>query len=200
MSEPTLRRQPLLAIPGWLLFVCLFLPTLRVCNDPTMPLEFPPSYAVYLGGLVVGIFATSTALQSRRRAFAVLYTLWTLTMLTILAFVCGGGSDSVALGVIIGGVCLFFQVKLTKAMLVTAWSERAMAIGCFIHGLIATAWSALLGFSPDGMWGAYVAFGASLVMMVVSGAMVARAHEELLRIRRESEPAPLPEARAIIRD
>ena len=47
-EEDTVRRRPLLAIPGWLLFGCLFLPTLRVCGDPTMPLEFPPSYAVYL--------------------------------------------------------------------------------------------------------------------------------------------------------
>jgi len=199
MSEP-LRRQPLLAVPGWLLFVCLFLPTLRVCDDPMIPLEFPPSYAVYLGGLVIGIFATSTALTSRRRAFAALYTLWTLTLLTILAFVCGGGSGSVILGVIIGTVSLVFQVKLTTAMLRSEWTERAMAIGCFFHALIATGWSALLAFSPDGMWGGYVAVAAGVAMMIVSAAMISRAHEEMVRIRMESEPAPLPEARAIIRD
>ena len=95
-DEPvTVRRQPLLAIPGWLLFGCLFLPTLRVCGDPTMPLEFPPSYVVYLGGLVVAL---------------------------------------------------------------------------------------------------------ALAMVVVSGWMILRAQAEVARKRDETEPAPLPEARAIVRD
>jgi len=200
MSEPAPRRQPLLAIPGWLLFVCLFLPTLRVCDDPTIPLEFPPSYAVYLGGMVIGIFATSTVMRSRQRAFAALYTLWTVTLLTILAVICGGGSGSVFLGVVIGAVCLFFQIKMTTAMLKAEWNERAMAIGLFIHGLIATGWSALLAFSPDGMWGAYLAFGAGVVLMIVSAGMISRAHAEIVRLRMESEPAELPQARAIIRD
>jgi len=200
MSEPALRRQPLLAVPGWVLFVCLFLPTLRVCDDPTIPLEFPPSYAVYLGGMVIGIFATSTVMRSRQRAFAALYTLWTLTMLTILAFVCGGGTGSAPVGFVVGAVCLFFQFKLTTAMLKAQWTERAMAIGLFIHAVIATGWSALLSFDPDGMWGGYVAFGAGVMMMIVTAGMISRAHAEVVRLRMETEPAQLPEARAIIRD
>jgi hypothetical protein len=200
MSEPPVRRQPLLAVPGWLLFVCLFLPTLRVCDDPMMPLQFPPSYAVYLGGMVVAILATSTVLRSRRRAFTVLYTLWTATMLTILALFCAGGSGSVILGVILGILCLFIQIKLTLAMLKTDWSERAMAIGCFIHGLIATGWSSLLAFDKDGMWGGYVAVAAGVGMMIVAAGMIRRAHEEMVRLRMENEPAQLPQARAIIRD
>ena len=72
-TEPeAVRRKPLLAIPGWLLFGCLFVPTLRVCGDPTMPIQFPPSYAVYLGGLVIALLGGARLMRSRRRAFSVL--------------------------------------------------------------------------------------------------------------------------------
>ena len=192
------QRQPLLAVPGWLLFVCLFLPTLRVCGDPMMPLQFPPSYAVYLGGLVVALIAGARLLQTRQRAFTVLLTLWTVTILTILAL--WAGAEVLIAGVVIGSVFLVAQVFLVRAMVRTTWTERGIAIGCFGHALIATAWSASLAFDPDRMWGAYVSFGTAIAMMVASAAMIARAHAEVVRKRRETEPAPLPEARAIVRD
>ncbi len=197
-TEGRVRRQPLLAVPGWLLFVCLFLPTLRVCGDPMMPLQFPPSYAVYLGGLVVALIAGARVIRTRQVALTVLLTMWTLTVLTCLAL--WAGAKVLIAGVVIGSVFLVVQVLLVRAMIRTTWSERGIAIGCFCHALIATAWCALLVSDPDRMWGAYVSFGAGIAMMVASAAVIARAHEEVVRKRRETEPAPLPEARAIVRD
>jgi hypothetical protein len=197
-TEGTVRRQPLLAIPGWLLFGCLFLPTLRVCGDPTMPLEFPPSYVVYVGSLVVALLGGARLLRSRQRAMTLLATLWTATVFTLLAI--AAGAEMALAGLMIGLLFLGLQIVLTRAMVRTPWGERAIAIGCLVHAVIASGWSALLAFDPEGMWGAHVALGAGLVMILASGIMIARAHHELLRRRRETEPAPLPEARAIVRD
>jgi hypothetical protein len=197
-TEGSVRRQPLLGIPGWLLFVCLFLPTVRVCSDPMIPAQFPPSYAIYLGGLVIGVLATATLLRTRRRAFNVLVTLWSVTVLAIVAV--WVGAEVFAAGVVVGLVFLVVQVKMIQSILRAAWSERTIAIGCFVHALFATCWSGLFAFTPDGMWGAWTAFAAGLVMMIASALMIASAHEEVLRKRRETEPAALPEARAIVRD
>jgi hypothetical protein len=197
-TEGTVRRQPLLAVPGWLLFGCLFLPTLRVCGDPMIPLQFPPSYAVYLGGLVIALLAGARLLRSRRHAFSVVLTLWTVTLFSFPTL--WVGAEMFSAGVATAVLLLGLLILLVRGMLRTAWSETAIAIGCFIHALIATGWSALLAFDPDAMWGAFVAVGAGLAMMLASGAMIARAVDEVARKRRETEPAPLPEARAIVRD
>jgi hypothetical protein len=50
------------------------------------------------------------------------------------------------------------------------------------------------------MWGGYVAVAAGVGMMIVAAGMIRRAHEEMVRLRMENEPAQLPQARAIIRD
>jgi len=196
-TEQRVRRQPLLAVPSWLLFLCLFLPTLRVCGDPMIPLQFPPSYAVYLGGVAVAVIAGARLLRTRQYVFCVLVTLWTLTVLTCLT--AWASAEVLIAGVIVGSVFLVVQILLVRALLRTAWSERGIAIGCLVHALLAVGWSALLVSDPDRMWGAYVSFGTGIAMMVASGVMVGRAHEQIVRTRRETEPAPLPEARALVR-
>lgn len=197
-EEDTVHRRPLLAIPGWLLFGCLFLPTLRVCGDPTMPLEFPPSYAVYLGGLVLALLGGARLVKSRQRAFAVLLGLWTLTLFGIATAFTGAGGAVVAL--VFGSLLLGLQVIVMIRLLRVAWSDTAIAIGCFVHALIATGWSALMAFDPDGMWGAHVAMWAGVSILVASAIMIAQARAEAARLRFETEPAPLPQARAIVRD
>jgi len=198
-TEPeAVRRRPLLAIPGWLLFGCLFLPTLRVCGDPTMPIQFPPSYAVYLGGLVIALLGGARLTRSRRRAFSALLSLWTVTVFAIATVTCGAGLF--AGGVVVGVVLLWMQIRLMLAMFRAAWSDTTMGIGCLVHAAIATGWSGMLASDPDGMWGAHVAMWAGLAMVVVSSLMIAQARAEVARVRFETEPAPLPEARALVRD
>lgn len=198
ITEPeSVPRQPLLAIPGWLLFACLALPTLSVCGDPMVPLQFPPSYAVYLGGLVIALIGGARLVRSRRHAFSVLLGLWTLTLFAIVTV--SAGAATLAAGLLFGGVFLWVQTKLMLAMFRTAWGETAIAVGCLSHAVIATGWSALMAFDRDGLWGAHVALWSGLALCVASAIMLSRARAEVRRKRRESEPAALPEARAIVR-
>jgi hypothetical protein len=199
MSEPArMRRQPLLAIPGWLLFVCLVLPTLRVCGDPMVPLQFPPSYAVYLGGAVIAISATSLFLRTRQRAFTIGITLWSITALAILAAIIHSGME--AAGVVAAILFFAFQIWMVMALWRVRWSSRAMAIGYTIHGVAAVIWNCLLAFDPDAMFGAWIALAGSAALLIASIAALRSAHRELVEQRRETEPAPLPTARALVRD
>ncbi len=194
-TEPEpVRRRPLLAIPGWLLLACLFLPTLRVCGDPMLPIQFPPSYAIYLGGVLVAMIGGARLMRSRRRALALMVSMWTLTLFTILTLFVG--SEIAIIGFVFFAALLFVQIKLMIQMFRTDWSETALGIGCLVHGLFATGWSALMAFDNDGMWGAHVAMWSGLAIVVASSIMIAQARDEI----RSKLPASLPEARAIVRD
>lgn len=199
MSEPVrVRRQPLLAVPGWLLFVCLFLPTLRVCGDPTMPVQFPPSYAVYLGAAMIAISATATLLATRQRVFTIWIALWSITALGIVAAIIG--SEVEAAGLVAAVVFFGFQIWMLMALWRVSWSPRAIAIGCTLHAVAAVIWNSLLSFDPDGMFGAHLALAASVLLLGASIVALRSAHGDLVRHRRETEPAPLPTARALVRD
>src|SRR5690606_7975383 len=68
-EAPVPRRRPFIAVSGWLLLLCLFLPTLRVCGKPTLPIEFPPTYVGYLGAAVIAVFAVARRPRTRQLAF-----------------------------------------------------------------------------------------------------------------------------------
>ena len=57
-----------------------------------------------------------------------------------------------------------------------------------------------MAFDPDGMWGAHAAMWAGVAILVASAIMLAQARADAARLRYETEPVPLPEARAIVRD
>ena len=191
------KRKPLIAVPGLVLFVCLFLPTLRVCGSPTMPIQFPPVYAAYLGGLAFGLLALATAVRTRRVWFTVWFSFMYATVVAWLALATVDLSELVSGAIGIGGtVCLFL---IAPAFHRQRYTERAFWIGAVIFGVIATAWNALLSADNDAMWGAHVAIVVSIVFL--AGAVIAIAQhgaEEAAR-RRETEPAPLPTARVVER-
>src|SRR5512138_201224 len=85
----TAKRRPLLAISGWVLLVCVFLPTLEVCGSPTAPVSFPPCYGVYLGGMLVALIAGARTLRSRRIV---------LPVLVAIDYVSVGGYVAAAMG------------------------------------------------------------------------------------------------------
>ena len=106
--RPVRRRSPL-GVSGLLLFACLFLPTLRVCGSPMMPVQFPPTYGVYIGGLLVGILGFSLLRRTRRNVFYALVTIYILTAGVFLSLWIGATADQIA-GVAVGGVSLFTLV------------------------------------------------------------------------------------------
>lgn len=200
VTEPApVKPRALVAVPGWMLFVCLFLPTLRVCGSPTLPLQFPPSYVIYLGAIFVAIGAATRALRTRRTMHTVWLTMWVATIAAILALSIGANMHPLA-GVVVGVAALVGTVLIVQASLKLAWSPRALAIGWVVHGLLAVAWNVLLATDKDAMFGAFVALGASVLLAALSGAAVSSEAADERARRLATEPAPLPVARAIERD
>ncbi len=197
MSDPTqqpepVRRRTILGVSGWMLFVCLFLPTLRVCGDPMMPIQFPPDYAVYIGAVGVGVIGFSTAHVTRRNWFIVILSLWLTTLLTIMSLWFGAISPPV--GWTLGALSVWILIWSIRGMIRVQWTARAVAIGCLLHALTAIGWSALLAFDKDGMWGATVSLGASSLMLFAAGGWWA--WEQTAAHNRTNE-SPLPEARVL---
>jgi hypothetical protein len=194
-TEPLpLRRRSLLGISGWMLVVCLFLPTLRVCSDPVMPISFPPTYVIYFGGIIVGIIGFSTVHRTRRTGLLWLFGLWMITLFVIAA-IWAGAVIADAVGFMVGAALLVLFVVAMRRAIKVEWSERAIALNCFLHALFSLGWSALLAFDPDGMWGATVSLGAASLMLFASGGYFAQ--ELDAATTRAGEPDPLPEARVL---
>lgn len=198
MSEPQppapARRRTVLGISGWMLFVCLFLPTLRVCGDPMAPIQFPPTYGLYLGAIAVAVIGLSTVRRRRQAMFVVLLALWLTSIFAYLALWIGAAISTPA-GFTLGLVFIVLLILILRRAAPVRWGETAVALGCLIHGLLALAWSALLAFDPDGMWGATVSLLASSLMVVASGAYLVGEAEAARR--RAHTPIDLPEARIL---
>jgi hypothetical protein len=195
---PPVRRRPLVAIPGWMLFVCLFLPTLRVCSSPSAPIEFPPSYAVYLGAITVAVGAMSASLRIRRGAHATLLGLWFATGAGLLA----GGFGSVAgvrAGWMLAASGLVLTIVLIARLARVPWSVRGVIGGWIAHALIASTWNAVLAAQTGAVWGAYFALVVSGTLLAASA--VALSSENALRKDAGIEPSSdLPRAYARPRD
>lgn len=190
-GRPVKRRSPL-GISGVLLFACLVLPTLRVCGDPTAPIQFPPTYGVYIAGLLVGFLGFAVTRHARRGLFLGLAAIYLASIGTLVSIMVGAYTAQLA-GVACGGVMLAAMVLALRRMVRVKWTERAPAVMCVVHALVSLGWSSLLAFDPDGMWGAMVSLGASSLMLFASigYAMGAFAEERAL-----DEPA-LPSARVV---
>jgi hypothetical protein len=192
MSEPV-RRRGVLGISGWLLFACLFLPTLRVCGDPMMPVQFPPTYGVYLGGILVAVIGFSTLRRSRRNMLLALIGLYSVSAFTFAALFLGG-VVATGVGVLAGMVFLVLLWFMMRRAALVNWSERAVAIGCFVHAMVAAGWSALLAFDPEGMWGAQVSLGAASLMLFAAGGYLVHEIKDPSAI---GDDQPIPEARMV---
>jgi hypothetical protein len=177
-----------------MLFVCLFLPTLRVCSSPSAPIEFPPSYVVYVGAIATAIAAMSASLRTRRRAHATLVGLWFATGAGFLAAVFGGIAGE-PVGWMLAAMGLALTIWLIARLARVPWSVRGMIGGWIAHALMASAWNTLLAADEDAMWGAYFALGVSGAMLVASA--VALSSENAARKDGYLEQPPdLPRAHA----
>jgi hypothetical protein len=191
------RRKPLIAGTGWLLFVCAFLPTLRVCSDPISPYQFPPVYVVHLGAAVLAVIAVTRALRARRAWFTVWFLLWFATALTWAGLFLADASPVVATMLIAAGIVgsVFVAMAFHRAK----YTARGMWIGGIVHGALSTIWYVLLSSDSGAVWGAFVGLASSVAFMVASSIALAQHTAELERKRRELEPAPLPTARVVER-
>lgn len=192
-SSPPARRRPVVSVSGWILFVCLFLPTLRVCSSPSAPIEFPPCYAVYLGAIAIAIAALSASLRVRRGAHATLLGLWCATGAGILAAWLGSVAGA-PMGWGIAVIGLVLTIVLIARLARVPWSVHGMIGGWIAHALLASGWNTLLAADDQALWGAYLALGASGIMLV--GSAVALSSENARRKDDDDGgPPELPRAR-----
>lgn len=181
-----------------MLFVCLFLPTLRVCDSPSAPIEFPPCYVVYLGAIAVAVAAMSASLRLRRGAHATLLGLWFATGAGILV-VWAGAVAGEPVGWMLAVIGLVLTILLIARLARLPWTTRGVIGGWIAHALLASTWNTLLAADDQAMWGAYVALGVSGLML--AGSAVALSSENAARAARLHEQWPeLPRARAIEKD
>ncbi|MGE0403093.1 MAG: hypothetical protein AB7T06_40680 [Kofleriaceae bacterium] len=191
------RRKPLIAGSGWLLFVCAFLPTLRVCGDPVAPYQFPPDYVVYLGAAVLAVIAVLRSVRARRAWFTAWYVMWFATAITWACMFLAEASEIAALLLIGGG--LVGVVVTAMSFHNQKYTARAMWTGGIIHGALSIVWYLLLASDGGAVWGAYVGLASSFAFTAASGIALSQHTAELARKRRESEPVPLPVARVVER-
>jgi hypothetical protein len=151
------------AIPGVVLIVCLFLPAMRVCGDPTAPITFPPCYVAYVGG--VGVIAMALARGRRMLKFGAALPP-TLAVLTV------GGClmCNKATAPFVAIATLWSAVMVPWAIVRRMPSERAMAMIALMQGLGSTAWATLLVTDEAGMWGADVTLVAGIALVIGAAA------------------------------
>jgi hypothetical protein len=163
------RARRLLSVPGVVLLICLFLPALRVCNEPTAPITFPPCYGAYVGG--IGILIMAFAHRKRLLAVGASITpvLGIITVGGILTLMClddrgGWAMRLVAIG--FGTLTFGASIATVRYFWRNPPSSKTMAAIVIIQGLGSALWAAVLAFDSNGMWGADVTAITGAVIML----------------------------------
>jgi hypothetical protein len=171
------------AIPSIVLVICVFLPALRVCGDPTAPIAFPPCYAAYFGGLGIALVALA-----RRRALVKLGA----SISIVLAIVTVGGTaalcvQDVALAAIaLAAIALLLAIFAVRAIVRSTPRDGWLAVIALLQGVGSTIWAVVLAFDKNAMWGATVTLFAALGLVVAALAW--------LREHAAMDDPPLPAA------
>ena len=161
---PRRRRSGALTLPsGLLVFVCMVLPTLRVCGHPPDELPgmlLPPLWPLYTLGLLIAITAVRWR-RSRMWGWAVLGMIWTVCVMgLVLMLLAAFSGDTAAHHIAVGGGIL---ACVAAPSLAHYRETRVASAGAAAALGLAIAFGAF-GFVPDFVWGVFVACGASAVL------------------------------------
>ena len=166
MGDSGVRRHRLLTgTSGVLLFACMFLPAVKGCSSPIVPLELPPFVPPYLFGLVFAWLALS---RTRRALAAGSFVL-----------------RMVALGVVLAGIALvliaptvgIIEVAVGLVLVATIGgrrgSERRIAVSGVVIGAVCTVWFGLWSVTPEALLGVYLSLASSVGLLLGSTMWVA---------------------------
>jgi hypothetical protein len=152
------RHRRITGPSGLLLFVCLFLPAVKGCNEAVYPISMPMFWHPYIYGLVL---ALGTATVTVRNLYVTVVALRILAWLTVIG--------SAFLVVVAGGIALaelIVGVLLLGAIGRRGVSERRVAVTAIGIGALSLLWFGLWVATPDALVGVYVSAAASVGLLV----------------------------------
>lgn len=152
------RHRSLTGTAGILLFVCMFLPAVKGCGEPVVPLEMPAFWHPYIYGLAFAAIALARTARAVLLGVIALRALATLIMLAATVMLAFNPAIGVVQGVL--GVMLLATVGVDGA------SERRLAATAVMVGGVSAAWFALWCASPDALLGVYLSLGSALGLFV----------------------------------
>jgi hypothetical protein len=128
----------------------LIIPTLRVCNDPVAPIQFPMVWSPHL---VAGLVFAATLLRP-----------WQLRPI------------SIAIRFILGATVVLVGCAAPPALLLIAiplgigarWSEVTIARCGVVAGIASSVWFGMISADHDALIGAYTSFAASIGLVIGS--------------------------------
>jgi hypothetical protein len=147
------RHRRITGPSGLLLFVCLFLPALKGCNETVYPMTMPMFWHPYLYGLVLALGTVTRAVRHLHH---------TVTALRILAWLTIVGSAlMIAFAGAVALVELVVGVLMLGAIGKRGCSERRVALTAIGIGALSLVWFGLWVATPDAMIGVYLSTLAS---------------------------------------
>ncbi len=152
------RHRRITGPAGVLLFICLFLPAVKGCNEAVYPVTMPMFWHPYLYGLVLALGAARATVRHLRYTVLALRILAWLTLLGgVLLFVVAGA---------IGVAELIIGASLLGAIGRSGCSERRVALTAIVVGAFSLLWFGLWAATPDALVGGYLAGVASIGVLV----------------------------------
>lgn len=147
------RHRRITGPSGVLLFVCLFLPAVKGCNEAVYPMTMPMFWHPYIYGLVLALGAAKITVRHLHYTVIALRILAWLTIIgsALLLLVAGG----IALAELLVGMVLLGAIGRR------GYSERRVALTTIVIGALSLLWFGLWVVTPDALVGVYLSAVAS---------------------------------------
>jgi hypothetical protein len=147
------RHRRITGGSGVVLFVCLFLPAVKGCNEAVYPMSMPMFWHPYIYGLVIALGTVTVTVRHLH---------YTVLALRILAWLTVIGSAFLIM--FAGGIALVelvLGVLMLGAIGKRGCSERRVALTTIAIGTMSLLWFGLWVATPDALIGVYVSAFAS---------------------------------------